>query len=127
MFSLGTNDSIRKWLFPLTIISLLFFFSKMARHPEKSDGLLMILILTGAIFLTFMISLITLFYPNHDFLENVKDTLGKFLDLWILFLAGCHYFALKRFKKKFKEISFRSSIIYVAISSLAIASISNVK
>ena len=122
-----SNDTIRKWLYPIAIIGLLFFFSKMARHPEKSEGLLMILVLTGSLFICLVIGLITFFYRDQDFLDNIYDTLFKFLNLWILFLAGCHYYALKSFKKKFKEISFKSPMLFAVILSLIIASISNIK
>ena len=127
MISQKINDDIRIWLYSFDILYLLFFFYKMARYPNKGYGILMILILNGTLFLTAVLKIISLFYPNNTSLKDFFRVLSKFAMLWIIGLAVYHYTILKAFKEKFRKFPFKKFIICTTLLCVVLALLTDLK
>jgi len=115
------NNYLRISLFSLSLLCMLFFFYKMARHQDKSYGLLMVFILIATLFISAGLRLSTLLgYGSALFLDIFK-ILNKFSSVWIISLALYHYSILKSFKGKFKEFPFKAFILWASLVALTIA------
>jgi len=112
-------------LFAISILCMLFFFYKVIYHPNKSYGLLMILILVVIHFICSILVLIMLANPEDKVLELVNITLGKFAAYWIICLAFCHYSILKSFREKYKRPHFKTFMLLAGLASLTISCITN--
>jgi len=122
---LELNDDVRKVLYSCIVLSILFFYYKLARHPQKSYGLLMILILITSIFLGAAFRLSRLFGYNSRLLHSFMLVLGKFDVLWLTCLALYHYSILRTFKGKFRKFPFKAFILYAVLLCLAISLITS--
>ncbi len=105
------NQYERITLFSLSVISMLFFFSKMAQYPEKTYGLLMVFILMAPLFVASGLKLVSLLINDASFFFFTVRILNFFVSIWIVCLAFYHYSLLKSFKKKFKRFPFKRYIL----------------
>jgi len=114
-------------LFSISALYMLFFFYKAARYPNKSYGLLMVLILILPIFAAAVLELIGLLYKRDGLRQQIYDILNNFASLWIICLAVSHFYILKSFKGKYKEPPFKTFIIGAIFSCIALLGITNLK
>lgn len=125
IFLLEFNNYVRKVLYSCIVLSILFFYYKLAKHPQKSYGLLMIVILITSIFLGAGFRLFRLFGSQSPLLYNAMLVLGKFDVLWLTCLAVYHYSILRTFKGKFRKFPFKAFILYAVLICLAISLITS--
>ena len=115
------NQYVRITLFSLSVLSLLFFFSKMARYPERTYGLLMVLILMAPLFIASGLKLASLFMDDASFFFYTVRILNFFVSIWIVCLAFYHYSLLKSFKKKFKRFPFKRYIVAASLFGIGLS------
>ena len=127
MISREFNDDLRKFFYSLIIVCTLIFFYKMTRYPNKSYGLIMIIILVGALFSVAVLGMATLFKPENKPLDNWYAMLVTYVDSWIFCLAIYHYSILKAFKAKFREFPSKTFIFIANLFSLTASVVTNIK
>jgi len=121
IISLETNEYVRKFLYSFITVCFLFFFYKISRHPDKSYGLLMILILIGSLFGSAILKLLSLYTDENPLLLNFLRIFNNFANSWIICLAIYHYSILKSLKGKFKEFPFKSFLRNGVIACTVVA------
>ena len=123
MISEEFNNTIRKVLFPIIILSLSIFFRKMIRCPNKNYSLLLIFILIGPLFVSAIFEIFRLFGLGNTLTTNIYNLLNKFVSLWIICLAVCHYITLKAFKGKYRQFPFKLFTVCATLSCIALTGI----
>ncbi len=127
MISDETNNNIRKVLYPFLILFIFVFFCKMIRYPNKNYSLLLILILLCPLFVGAILEIITLFDPTNSLAGDLYGLLNKFVSLWIICLALCHYITLKAFKGKYRKFPFKLFTLCAMLSCIAITGITTLQ
>ena len=115
------SHEVKKFLYSIFIISMLFLFRKMILHRHKSYGLLMVFILAVPLFTTAIIRLLTLFIKSSPLSMDTIRVLSKFTSFWTICLAIFHYSVLKSFKDKFWQFPVKSFLLYTSLLCLIIS------
>jgi len=117
-------------LYSLIVPGMLFLFYKAAKHPNKSYGLLLILILFVSFFACSVLQLIILCLKLDDSdgpLNRIYLTLVRFANLWIICQAVIHYYILISLKGKYKRHPFKAYIFLAVLVSLILAGVTNLQ
>ena len=122
-----TNHYLRKLTYSLVVLCIPFLFYKMAKHPDKGYGLLMILILLGTFFAGAMLKVFTLFGQGTDILPEIIIACNKFDVLWMVCLAIYHYSILKAFKGKFRIFPYKTFIFFGIFFCIVTSFLTNAK
>lgn len=116
------GNEIKKVIYSIFILSMLFLFHKMIKHRYKNYGLLMVLILAVPLFINAIFRLLTLFrMTNSIYVFQTYRILSKFASYWTLCLAIYHYSVLKSFKTKFWQFSITGYTLFASLLCLTIS------